>query len=186
MSDVDLVCVFSIRRSRARNYDAELRGCRPEATLVEFGDYHPLKPIMVGSIPAHAASVQCVLSLSVCIMFWFPPECHWPLRSGDGHKNPPRGSQGQHFLIFLLLIVCSNGSSQLNAGWDGSPLHVRRIIGCWGSDHVTQCLCWGSFTPLILRLTSRRTHKTACSTLGKSSHWSTCFCVSGRREKEER
>lgn len=36
------------RRSRARSYDAELCRCRPEATLVEFGDYHPLKPIMVG------------------------------------------------------------------------------------------------------------------------------------------
>ncbi|XP_075890852.1 VPS35 endosomal protein-sorting factor-like isoform X1 [Nelusetta ayraudi] len=34
-------------RSRGRNYDAELRRCRPEATLVEFGEYHPLKPIMV-------------------------------------------------------------------------------------------------------------------------------------------
>uniref|UniRef100_A0A1A7WFA7 VPS35 endosomal protein-sorting factor-like n=1 Tax=Iconisemion striatum TaxID=60296 RepID=A0A1A7WFA7_9TELE len=33
--------------SRERNYDAELQMCRPEAMLVEFGDYHPLKPIMV-------------------------------------------------------------------------------------------------------------------------------------------
>uniref|UniRef100_A0A8C3B030 VPS35 endosomal protein-sorting factor-like n=1 Tax=Cyclopterus lumpus TaxID=8103 RepID=A0A8C3B030_CYCLU len=28
-------------------YDTELQRCRPEAALVEFGDYHPLKPIMV-------------------------------------------------------------------------------------------------------------------------------------------
>lgn len=34
-------------RSRGRDYDAELRRCRPEATLVEFGEYHPLKAIMV-------------------------------------------------------------------------------------------------------------------------------------------
>ncbi|XP_013882960.1 VPS35 endosomal protein-sorting factor-like isoform X2 [Austrofundulus limnaeus] len=34
-------------RSRGRDYDAELQRCRPEATPVEFGDYHPLKPIMV-------------------------------------------------------------------------------------------------------------------------------------------
>ncbi|XP_051795896.1 VPS35 endosomal protein-sorting factor-like isoform X2 [Acanthochromis polyacanthus] len=34
-------------RSRGRNYDAELQKYRPEAALVEFGDYHPLKPIMV-------------------------------------------------------------------------------------------------------------------------------------------
>ncbi|XP_047464640.1 VPS35 endosomal protein-sorting factor-like isoform X2 [Mugil cephalus] len=34
-------------RSRGRNYDAELQRHRPEAALVEFGDYHPLKPIMV-------------------------------------------------------------------------------------------------------------------------------------------
>ncbi|XP_070708223.1 VPS35 endosomal protein-sorting factor-like [Pempheris klunzingeri] len=34
-------------RSRGRNYDAELQRCRPEAAPVEFGDYHPLKPIMV-------------------------------------------------------------------------------------------------------------------------------------------
>ncbi|XP_075949259.1 VPS35 endosomal protein-sorting factor-like isoform X1 [Anarhichas minor] len=34
-------------RSSGRNYDAELQRCRPEAALVEFGDYHPLKPIMV-------------------------------------------------------------------------------------------------------------------------------------------
>uniref|UniRef100_A0A1A8RWG1 VPS35 endosomal protein-sorting factor-like n=2 Tax=Nothobranchius rachovii TaxID=451742 RepID=A0A1A8RWG1_9TELE len=33
--------------SRGRNYDAELQMCRPEAMPVEFGDYHPLKPIMV-------------------------------------------------------------------------------------------------------------------------------------------
>ncbi|XP_041818349.1 VPS35 endosomal protein-sorting factor-like isoform X2 [Chelmon rostratus] len=34
-------------RSRWRNYEAELQRCRPEAAPVEFGDYHPLKPIMV-------------------------------------------------------------------------------------------------------------------------------------------
>lgn len=34
-------------RSRGRNYDAELQRCRPEAIPVDFGDYHPLKPIMV-------------------------------------------------------------------------------------------------------------------------------------------
>ncbi|KAF1374178.1 hypothetical protein PFLUV_G00246850 [Perca fluviatilis] len=34
-------------RSRGRNYEAELQRCRPEAALVEFGDYHPLKTIMV-------------------------------------------------------------------------------------------------------------------------------------------
>ncbi|XP_029383616.1 VPS35 endosomal protein-sorting factor-like isoform X2 [Echeneis naucrates] len=34
-------------RSRGRNYEAELQRCRPEGAPVEFGDYHPLKPIMV-------------------------------------------------------------------------------------------------------------------------------------------
>nr|XP_046233365.1 VPS35 endosomal protein-sorting factor-like isoform X2 [Scatophagus argus] len=34
-------------RSRGRNYEAELQRCRPEAALVDFGEYHPLKPIMV-------------------------------------------------------------------------------------------------------------------------------------------
>ncbi|XP_016889498.1 VPS35 endosomal protein-sorting factor-like [Cynoglossus semilaevis] len=34
-------------RSRDRDYDAELQRCRSEVTTVEFGDYHPLKPIMV-------------------------------------------------------------------------------------------------------------------------------------------
>ncbi|KAL3967424.1 secretin receptor [Sarotherodon galilaeus] len=34
-------------RSRGRNYDAELQRCGLEAGLVDFGDYHPLKPIMV-------------------------------------------------------------------------------------------------------------------------------------------
>ncbi|KAM8728989.1 VPS35 endosomal protein-sorting factor-like isoform 1-T1 [Acanthopagrus schlegelii] len=34
-------------RSRGRSYDTELQRCRPEAAPVEFGDYHPLKPIMV-------------------------------------------------------------------------------------------------------------------------------------------
>ncbi|XP_006807334.1 VPS35 endosomal protein sorting factor-like isoform X2 [Neolamprologus brichardi] len=34
-------------RSHGRNYDTELQRCRLEATLVDFGDYHPLKPIMV-------------------------------------------------------------------------------------------------------------------------------------------
>ncbi|XP_034414392.1 VPS35 endosomal protein sorting factor-like isoform X1 [Cyclopterus lumpus] len=37
----------SCQRSSARSYDTELQRCRPEAALVEFGDYHPLKPIMV-------------------------------------------------------------------------------------------------------------------------------------------
>uniref|UniRef100_A0A8D3C3Q3 VPS35 endosomal protein-sorting factor-like n=1 Tax=Scophthalmus maximus TaxID=52904 RepID=A0A8D3C3Q3_SCOMX len=37
----------SASRSRGRNYEAELQRCRPEVALVEFGDYHPLKPIMV-------------------------------------------------------------------------------------------------------------------------------------------
>nr|XP_012776304.1 UPF0505 protein C16orf62 homolog isoform X2 [Maylandia zebra] len=35
------------RRSHGRNYDTELQRCRLEAALVDFGDYHPLKPIMV-------------------------------------------------------------------------------------------------------------------------------------------
>ncbi|XP_047233035.1 VPS35 endosomal protein-sorting factor-like isoform X2 [Girardinichthys multiradiatus] len=34
-------------RSRGRNYEAELQRCHHEAVPVEFGDYHPLKPIMV-------------------------------------------------------------------------------------------------------------------------------------------
>lgn len=34
-------------RSRGRNYEAELQRCHPEASPIEFGDYHPLKPIMV-------------------------------------------------------------------------------------------------------------------------------------------
>ncbi|XP_059180994.1 VPS35 endosomal protein-sorting factor-like isoform X2 [Centropristis striata] len=34
-------------RSSNRNYEVELQRSRPEASLVEFGDYHPLKPIMV-------------------------------------------------------------------------------------------------------------------------------------------
>uniref|UniRef100_A0A3P9QAW0 VPS35 endosomal protein-sorting factor-like n=1 Tax=Poecilia reticulata TaxID=8081 RepID=A0A3P9QAW0_POERE len=34
-------------RSRGRNYEAELQRCHPEGLPVEFGDYHPLKPIMV-------------------------------------------------------------------------------------------------------------------------------------------
>uniref|UniRef100_A0A3Q2TGY7 VPS35 endosomal protein-sorting factor-like n=1 Tax=Fundulus heteroclitus TaxID=8078 RepID=A0A3Q2TGY7_FUNHE len=34
-------------RSRWRKYEAELQRCHPEALPVEFGDYHPLKPIMV-------------------------------------------------------------------------------------------------------------------------------------------
>ncbi|KAJ8246244.1 hypothetical protein GJAV_G00265420 [Gymnothorax javanicus] len=33
--------------SRVRNYEAELQGCRLESVPVEFGDYHPLKPITV-------------------------------------------------------------------------------------------------------------------------------------------
>uniref|UniRef100_A0A667YJD8 VPS35 endosomal protein-sorting factor-like n=1 Tax=Myripristis murdjan TaxID=586833 RepID=A0A667YJD8_9TELE len=33
--------------SRGRRYEAELQRCRLEATPVDFGDYHPLKPITV-------------------------------------------------------------------------------------------------------------------------------------------
>uniref|UniRef100_A0A672Z2U5 VPS35 endosomal protein-sorting factor-like n=1 Tax=Sphaeramia orbicularis TaxID=375764 RepID=A0A672Z2U5_9TELE len=43
--------VFSVfcvtRRSRWRKYDVELQRCHAESLPVEFGDYHPLKPIMV-------------------------------------------------------------------------------------------------------------------------------------------
>uniref|UniRef100_A0A3B3ZWE1 VPS35 endosomal protein-sorting factor-like n=1 Tax=Periophthalmus magnuspinnatus TaxID=409849 RepID=A0A3B3ZWE1_9GOBI len=35
------------RRSRWRKYETELQRCRPEALPIEFGDYHPLKPILV-------------------------------------------------------------------------------------------------------------------------------------------
>ncbi|TNN37104.1 UPF0505 protein C16orf62 [Liparis tanakae] len=34
-------------RSSGRSYVAELQRCRPEAAPVDFGEYHPLKPIMV-------------------------------------------------------------------------------------------------------------------------------------------
>lgn len=34
-------------RPRCRNYESELQRCRPEALPVEFGDYHPLKNILV-------------------------------------------------------------------------------------------------------------------------------------------
>uniref|UniRef100_A0A665UWG3 VPS35 endosomal protein-sorting factor-like n=1 Tax=Echeneis naucrates TaxID=173247 RepID=A0A665UWG3_ECHNA len=40
-------CSKTWMRSRGRNYEAELQRCRPEGAPVEFGDYHPLKPIMV-------------------------------------------------------------------------------------------------------------------------------------------
>lgn len=43
-----VLCVT--RRSRGRNYEAELQSCQPEAILVEFGEYHPLKPIMVSCL----------------------------------------------------------------------------------------------------------------------------------------
>uniref|UniRef100_A0A8C0L8P4 VPS35 endosomal protein-sorting factor-like n=1 Tax=Canis lupus dingo TaxID=286419 RepID=A0A8C0L8P4_CANLU len=35
------------RHSRSRNYKAEFASCRLEAVPLEFGDYHPLKPITV-------------------------------------------------------------------------------------------------------------------------------------------
>ncbi|KAM9717032.1 VPS35 endosomal protein-sorting factor-like isoform 1-T2 [Menidia menidia] len=34
-------------RSRGRNYEAELQRCCPEVAPIDFGEYHPLKPIMV-------------------------------------------------------------------------------------------------------------------------------------------
>uniref|UniRef100_A0AAX7VII2 VPS35 endosomal protein-sorting factor-like n=1 Tax=Astatotilapia calliptera TaxID=8154 RepID=A0AAX7VII2_ASTCA len=39
--------IQTTERSHGRNYDTELQRCRLEAALVDFGDYHPLKPIMV-------------------------------------------------------------------------------------------------------------------------------------------
>lgn len=42
------VCILlSARHSRSRNYKAEFASCRLEAVPLEFGDYHPLKPITV-------------------------------------------------------------------------------------------------------------------------------------------
>uniref|UniRef100_A0A4W4H8D7 VPS35 endosomal protein-sorting factor-like n=1 Tax=Electrophorus electricus TaxID=8005 RepID=A0A4W4H8D7_ELEEL len=35
------------RHSRVRHYEAELRSCRAAVASVDFGDYHPLKPITV-------------------------------------------------------------------------------------------------------------------------------------------
>lgn len=96
------------------------------------------------------------------------------LRSGDGHKNPPWASQRQHLLNFLLLVFRSDGPSQFHAGWNGPPLHVRRSFGCRASDHVSQCLYRGAFTPHSLCLTNRR----KC--------WTVMFlCFSGPREEEE-
>ncbi|KAM4715602.1 VPS35 endosomal protein-sorting factor-like isoform 2-T2 [Anableps anableps] len=43
-------------RSRGRNYEAELQRCHPEAAPVEFGDYHPLKPIMVSDTKTRRAT----------------------------------------------------------------------------------------------------------------------------------
>ncbi|XP_062331258.1 VPS35 endosomal protein-sorting factor-like isoform X1 [Osmerus eperlanus] len=44
-NDVLLGCYKT--HSRSRKYDAELQSCRLEVLPVEFGDYHPLKPITV-------------------------------------------------------------------------------------------------------------------------------------------
>lgn len=59
--------VFCVsRRSRGRNYEAELQKCRPEAILVEFGEYHPLKPIMVRFCLCLDLHISLWTSLSVC------------------------------------------------------------------------------------------------------------------------
>uniref|UniRef100_A0A670K5E5 VPS35 endosomal protein-sorting factor-like n=1 Tax=Podarcis muralis TaxID=64176 RepID=A0A670K5E5_PODMU len=39
--------LFSFRHARSRNYVRELESCRLESVSVDFGDYHPLKPITV-------------------------------------------------------------------------------------------------------------------------------------------
>lgn len=41
---------LSARHSRGRNYKAEFASCRLEAVPLEFGDYHPLKPITVSFV----------------------------------------------------------------------------------------------------------------------------------------
>lgn len=126
------------RRSRGRNYEAELQRCHPEALPVEFGDYHPLKPIMVSPASCYPASnsVKPADPIHKMTPLCFPP--------GHGHKDPPWSSQRQHLLIFLLLVLSTRGPPELHAGRDRSPVHVcrhRDVSGC-----VTQQLRGGQFT----------------------------------------
>lgn len=111
----------------------------------------------------HTSLLPRNCGLSDCIIIFFILS-QTSLTSGDRHKNPPWGSQKQHLLILLLLIVCSDGPSQLHAGWDGSPVNVCRSVGCWDANNVTQCLCWGLFAPLILCLMrSRKCRALSCA-----------------------
>lgn len=57
-----LMSVCCSRHSRNRNYKAEFASCRLEAVPLEFGDYHPLKPITVSS----ALGVQSLCSDNAC------------------------------------------------------------------------------------------------------------------------
>lgn len=133
--------VFCVtRRSRGRNYEAELQKCRPEAILVEFGEYHPLKPIMVLYLPLSWSSdlivnIPIVLSTHAfspraTLQMGLHPLNVWSLfllSLGDWYKNPPRGPQ-RKYIFFLFLILCAHRSTKLHARWDRSSVHVCSSI----------------------------------------------------------
>ncbi|XP_044035471.1 VPS35 endosomal protein-sorting factor-like [Siniperca chuatsi] len=72
-------------RSCGRNYEAELQRCRPEAAAVEFGDYHPLKPIMVTDTKTHRGARKGSTSSSCSSSSSAPPD---PLSSMMDGTDP--------------------------------------------------------------------------------------------------
>lgn len=71
---VYMYLLLSFRHARIRNYERELEPCRLEAVSVEFGDFHPLKPIMVG-LPGN---LQKTWHCHVGLLGWnLDQQCHY-------------------------------------------------------------------------------------------------------------
>lgn len=149
-TSIDASCTQSAvfcgtRCSRGRNYEEELQKRRPDAILVEFGEYHPLKPIMVLCLslswsPDLIANITNILSIRAIsphttLQMRLHPLIIWSiflLSLGDWHKNPPWGPQ-RKYILFLFLVLCAHRSTKLHARWDRSPVHVCSSISQWCS-----------------------------------------------------
>lgn len=136
------------RRSRGRNYEAELQKFRPEPILVEFGEYHPLKPIMVFFLCLSCSSTLIIYIIIIPYTHVFTHNTplkmglhlsYFQLSVGDWYKNPPWGPQRKYFL-FLVLILCAHRSAQLHAWWDRSSVYVCSSISKRGSQDAIQHL----------------------------------------------
>lgn len=124
--DPQSVCLFCPRRrSRGRNYEAELQRCRPEAAPVEFGEYHPLKPIMVEHQLLLLSCCSASSSQTPLLSAMHSQTCH-------SHHN---------------IAACASGSTQTSSSTVSAPFIMLFHTYCNMHD-VNHTVCYGPLMSL--------------------------------------